>query len=165
MQNLFFGSSGHSHAEMSGRAEIFLWLSCRILAAVSPRSIFLAVRSHPRSRQPAQHFFLAVRSHPRSSQPAQNFFWLSGRICAEVSGGAEFFLFCPSGLICAALFDFFFDAWNLCSTLFQNPAQYFFSFYCLKNLLFTAQSCQKFKFFGVFPLTVSGSLTALVRSG
>jgi hypothetical protein len=57
-----------------------------------------------------QTFFLAVRSPPRSSLLAQNyFFW-----------AAQLFLL-PSGLICAELFDLC-DAWNLCSTLFQNPA-------------------------------------------
>jgi hypothetical protein len=50
-------------------------------------------------------------------------------------------------------------------TPFQKPAQYFFSFYCLKNPLFTAQTVRNLIFFGFLPLTISGSLTALVRSG
>jgi hypothetical protein len=55
-------------------------------------------------------------------------FGLSGRLRAAVCsrkiiffGATQLFLL-PSGLICAELFDFFCGAWNLCSTLFQNPA-------------------------------------------
>jgi hypothetical protein len=145
---------------------------CRAAASGHAESFFWVVRSQPRSSVRARrNYFLAVRSHPRSiffgcpvasaQQSARaDFFWLSGRIRAAVSGGAEIFF-----LVGSHLRGSFFGAWNLCSTPFQNPARYFSSFYCLKNLLFTAQSRQKFKFFVVFPLTVSGSLTALVRSG
>jgi hypothetical protein len=143
-------------AAASGHAESFFWVvrSQPRSSVRARRNYFLAVRSHPRS------IFLAVRSHPHSSQPAQIFFGCPVASAQQCQAAQKFFFTVRSHLRGS-----FFGAWNLCSTPFQNPAQYFSSFYCLKNLLFTAQSRQKFKFFVVFPLTVSGSLTALVRSG
>jgi hypothetical protein len=131
-RRFFYGLSGHSRAAVSARAATFSF----------------AVRSPPRRNVrarrnlfrlsghilAARQFFFAVRSHPRSSVLAQIFFWpRSFFFCRPVSSAQNLLTFC--------------GAWNLCSTPFQNPAQYFFSFYCLKNLLFTAQSRQKFEFF------------------
>jgi hypothetical protein len=167
----FFGPSGHSRAEVSGHTafwadrshplscrarRFFLWaVRSQPSSCVSPRSniFFCCPVASAQKCQGAQKSFQAFRSHPRS---AANFFLLSGRIRAAVCSRRNFFwprsfFFCRPVSSAQNLLTFC-GAWNLCSTPFQNPAQYFFSFYCLKNLLFTAQSRQKFAFFGVFPL-------------
>jgi hypothetical protein len=107
----------------------------------------------------------------------KNFLGSSGHFRAAVSGRAAIFLgrpvtstqllltFVALGISASLINAMSGRVTHFFGTPFQNPAQYFFSFYCWKNLLFTAQSRLKFKFFGIFPLTISGSLTALVRSG
>jgi hypothetical protein len=136
---------------VSGRADFFLAVRSQPSSSVRARVFGLTGRIRIAVSVRAAKFSFAVRSHPRSSQPVQFFFGCPVASRRSVRRRRNFF-YCSSGLICAALFDFF-SAWNLCSTPFRNSVQYFFSFYCLKNLLFTAQSRQKFKFFGVFPLT------------
>jgi hypothetical protein len=139
-----------SHPLSCRARRFFLWVvRSQPSSCVSPRSniFFCCPVASAQKCQGAQKSFQAVRSHPRSAtiffccpvasaqQCARaDFFWpRSFFFCRPVSSAQNLLTFC--------------GAWNLCSTPFQNPAQYFFSFYCLKNLLFTAQSRQKFEFF------------------
>jgi hypothetical protein len=135
---------------------------------VSPRSkiFFCCPVASAQKCQGTQKSFWAVRSHPRS---AAIFFWLSGRIRAAVSSCRKFFLaaqlfLLPSGLICAEPFDFFWRMESLQYTFSESYAV-LFQLLLFEESAFYCNRVRNLNFFGVFPLTVSGSLTALVRSG
>jgi hypothetical protein len=149
---------------------------------VRPRRIFFLGRpvTSAQQRQSAQNLFFLGRpiTAAQQCQGAQKkFLGSSDHFRAAVSGRAAIFLgrpvtstqllltFVALGISASLINAMSGRVTHFFGTPFQNPAQYFFSFYCWKNLLFTAQSRLKFKFFGIFPLTISGSLTALVRSG
>jgi hypothetical protein len=131
----FFGLSGHSRAAVSGRA--VFGLTGRIRTAVSAR---------------AATFSFVIRSPPRRNVRARrNLFRLSDRIlaaqqiffgCPVASAqkfflAAQFFLFLPSGLICAERFDFLWRIESLqytfsesCVVLFQLLLFEESAFYC-----------------------------------
>jgi hypothetical protein len=108
MQNPFFGPSGHSRAEVSGRADFwadrshplscrarkfFFGLSGHSRAAVSGRAVFgLTGRIRTAVSARAATFSFAVRSPPRRNVRARrNLFRLSGRILAA----QQIFFGCP----------------------------------------------------------------------
>jgi hypothetical protein len=138
MQEFFFSLSGHLFS--AGRAQFFFGRFCSARAPCmrvrGANFSFLSSRfqqlraqffSQPHTTAVCAAFCSCVQSlcHPRSKETI--FLSLP---CSSVrdTGRAELF-FCavlfllPSGLISAdTWFCFFFDAWNLRSTLFQNPA-------------------------------------------
>jgi hypothetical protein len=139
--SFFVGLPSRIRSAAAGRTKIFCWpdwsLSAQLcLPAQQEKFVFLSghFRAEVSGRQGAQKFvfFWPVRSPPRSSLLAQNYFF----------GATQLFLL-PSGLICAELFDFFCGAWNLCSTLFQNPASeiWIFEFLAFSLCRFWLSDC------------------------